>query len=124
MTETKMCLASEVVLDFFIGGEATVQKVKLYSNEDLCISVLTFFELRSIIEKQEIVSEFLNFITILDFDVKAAETAANILRSDLHNGISRSTKDTINAAICISNNCLLFTKNRRDFEGIKALKFV
>lgn len=124
MNETKICLSPEVVFDFLTGDEATLQKIKLYSNEDLCITSLTLFEIRSVVEKQETVSEFLNFITILDFDVQAAEGAARIIREDLHHSISRSTKCAINAAICISHNAFLFTKDRAGFEGIRGLKLV
>ncbi len=124
MVETKICLAPEVVFDFLTGDEATVQKIKLYSNEELCITSLTLFEIRSVVEKQEAVSEFLNFLSILDLDVQAAETAARIIREDLHHGNSRSTKATLNAAICLSNNTLLFTKDRASCEGIRGLKLV
>ncbi len=124
MVETKICLAPEVVFDFLTGEESTVQKVKLYSHEDLCITSLTLFEIRSVVEKQDAVSEFLNFVSIMDFDSKAAETASRIIREDLHNGISRGTKNVINAAICVSNNAFLFTKDRAGFESIRGLKLV
>lgn len=124
MNETKICLSPEVVFSFLTGDEATVQKIKLYSNEDLCITALTLFEIRSVVDKQDVVSEFLNFITILDLDVKGAEAAARIIREDLHNSNNRSTKSAINAAICISNNALLFAKDRASYEGIRGLKLV
>lgn len=124
MAETKICLSSEVVFDFLVGDEATVQKVKLYSNEELCITALTLFELRCVVEKQEAVSEFLNFVSVLDFDTQAAEISARIVREDLHNGVNRATKNTINAGICISHGALLFTKDRAGFEGIRTLKLV
>jgi tRNA(fMet)-specific endonuclease VapC len=124
MAGTKICLSPEVVFDFLTGDDSTVQKIKLYSNEDLCITSLTLFEIRSVVEKQEALSEFLNFITILDFDVQAAESAARIIREDLRVSNSRSTKSAINAAICITHNALLFTKDRMSYEGIKGLKLV
>ncbi len=113
-----------MIFDFLTGDEATVQKIKLYSNEDLCISSLTLFELRSAVEKQEAVSEFLNYVSVLDFDSQAAEGAARIIHEDLHHGNSRSTKSAINAAICISHNAFLFTKDRAEYEGIRGLKLV
>ncbi len=124
MAEIKICLSPEVVFDFLTGDDATIQKIKLYSNEDLCITSLTLFEIRSVVEKQEAVSEFLSFISILDFDAQAAETAARIIREDLHHGMSRSTKNTINAAICIANSAFLFTKERMGFDGVRGLKLV
>lgn len=124
MAEAKICISSEAIFDFLTGDEATVQKVKLYSNDELCVTSLTLFELRSAVEKQEAVSEFLNFVSILDFDARAAEMAARIIRDDLHNSMNRSTKSTITAAVCISNNAFLFTKDRAGYEGIKGLKLV
>lgn len=124
MASTKICLATEVVFDFLTGDEPTLQKIKLYSTEDLCITALTLFELRCVVEKQNSVSEFLNFVSILDFDAQSAEVAARIIREDLRNNKVRNTKSTINAAICISNNALLFTKDRASFEAIRGLKLV
>ncbi|MEW6528794.1 MAG: type II toxin-antitoxin system VapC family toxin [Candidatus Micrarchaeota archaeon] len=124
MMDTKICISTEVIFDFLIGEENAVQKIKLYSNEDLCMTSLTLFELRSVAEKQERISELLGYFTILDFDSHAAEIAAHIVRNDLHYGINRNTKSVINAAICITNNSLLFTKNRANFEGIKNIKLI
>ena len=124
MAGTKICLATEVVFDFLTGDEPTLQKIKLYSTEDLCVTSLTLFELRSVVEKQDSVSEFLNYLSILDFDSPSAEVAARIIREDLHHSNIRNTKSTINAAICISNNAFLFTKDRASFEGVRGLKLV
>lgn len=124
MTETKICLSSDVVFDFLTGDETAIQKIKLYANEDLCITSLTLFELRSVAEKQESISEMLSYLSVLDFDSRAAEVAARIVREDLHHSIARSTKTVINAAICISNNSLLFTRDRAGFEAIRGLKLV
>lgn len=125
MASTKICLDTSVVFDFLTGEEATVQKIKLYSNEDLCITSLTLFELRSVVDKQETVSEFLNFLSnVLEFDGNAADVAARIIKDDLHHGASRNTKSTMNAAICMGHNVVLFTKERSEFEGIRGLKLV
>lgn len=124
MAGTKICLATEVVFDFLTGDEPTLQKIKMYSTEELCITSLTLFELRCVVERQGTVSEFLNYISILDFDSQSAEVAARIIHEDLHYGNQRPTKSAINAAICISNNAFLFTKDRASVEGIRGLKLV
>lgn len=124
MIETKICLDSGVIFDFLVGEESTRQKIKFYSHESLCITSLTLFEIRSVVEKQEVVSELLGFFTVVGFDDSAAEAAAKIVREDLHHGNSRNTKSTLNAAVCIANDMLLFTKDRREFEGIRGLKLV
>ncbi len=124
MVGTKICLDSGVVFDFLTGEENAKQKIKLYSKEDLCITSITLFEIKSVVEKQEIISELMSFMTVLNFDENAAEIAAHILREDLHYGTTRGTKNIMNAAICIANDTLLFTKERKEFEGIKKLKLV
>ncbi len=124
MMDTKICISTEVIFDFFIGEETAIQKIKFYSNENLCLTSFTLFELRCVVEKQEVISELLGYFSILDFDSRAAEIAARIIRDDLHRSASRNTKTVINAATCISNNSLLFTKDRASFEGIRDLKLV
>lgn len=124
MVSTKICLATEVVIDFLKGDENTIQKIKLYSNEELFITVFTLFELRSLIKKKEVVSEFLNYVSVLPFDERASEIAVKILLDDKIHHIERNNYYIFNAAICIANDVLLFTKERAYYEGIKLLKFV
>ncbi|MFA5077340.1 MAG: type II toxin-antitoxin system VapC family toxin [Candidatus Micrarchaeia archaeon] len=124
MAGTKICLSSDVVFDFLTGDENTKQKIKMYSTEDMCITSLTLFELRCAVEKQDVVSEFLNYVSVMDLDTSASEAAARIIKEDLRHGNTRSTKSTLNAAMCIANNVLLFTKDRASFDGIRGLKLV
>lgn len=124
MSETRICLSTDVLIDFFLGKEPIIKKIKFYSNEQLYITSLTLFEIRSVAEKQEILSEFLNFVSVLNFDEQSGECAARILRKDMTQGINRSINTILTAAICISNNAFLFTKDRSSVEGIKELKLV
>ena len=63
--------------------------------------------------------EFFNTIKILDFDQKAASDYAELLRQRVRIG----TQDLRIAAIAISNNGILVTRNQRDFSRVPGLHF-
>ncbi|MBV8186535.1 MAG: PIN domain-containing protein [Alphaproteobacteria bacterium] len=55
---------------------------------------------------------------ILSFDEKAALTWAQLMADGKSSGRSRSSLDTIIAAIAAANDCVVVTDNERDFPGI------
>lgn len=121
----KICLDRDALLSFLLGEQKTVDKIKYYvPKEMLCITPLAYFEIMAIVKNQEVANNFLNVFRILNFDEKTARIAANIQR-DLHERGYKANMDVlITAAICISNNAYLFTKNRQEYERIKGIKLV
>jgi tRNA(fMet)-specific endonuclease VapC len=65
------------------------------------------------------VSEFFNSLKILDFDQKAHSWYLELVKERVRIG----TKDLRIAAITLSQNAILVTRNRRDFEKVPGLKF-
>ncbi|BAZ09312.1 hypothetical protein NIES4071_11200 [Calothrix sp. NIES-4071] len=63
--------------------------------------------------------EFFNRIRILDFDQNASEFYKELKQAKIRVG----TQDLRIAAIAISNNAILVTRNLRDFSRIPNLKF-
>lgn len=124
---TKLCLDTEVVLDFFRGEQKTVQKIRQYSQKDvLCITSITYFELLVAIrgsEKWDVIKAVNNF-EIINFDGEASVKASRIYEQTKEVKAQVGLREMMMAAICAKNDAVLFTKNRQAYEGIKGLNFV
>lgn len=124
---TKVCLDTDVVLDFFKGDMKTVQKIKQYSQADkLCLTSLSYFELLTVIRgspRWEIVN-VVEKMEMLDFDRKAAVRASKIYENAVETHMQLGMRELVISSICISNKALLLTGKRQPYEGIKELKFV
>lgn len=124
---TKICLDTGVVLDFFKGDIKMVQKIKQYSKADiLCITSVSYLELLTVIRGQGRwdVLKVIDKLEMLNFDRKAAVRAAKIYEQAEDARIEMGMREIVNASVCISNNALLLTSERRQYEGVKGLKFV
>jgi predicted nucleic acid-binding protein len=122
----KICLDFETALDFLGGGNATYEKMRYYADrEEMCITSFTMLHIIEVINKPEVVSAFVNGVTVLPFDSKAAQVAATINRELEEKGNSGKRSELVlTAAICIANDALLFAHKPSDFDGIKGLKKV
>ena len=65
--------------------------------------------------------EFLDTLSILDFDHLAAEKSANILNTLKKSGTPIGIKDSLIAGIVLSNNVTLLTRNIKHFEKVSGL---
>ena len=122
----KICLDNEIVIDFLRGEKNSVEKLKYYADrEEICINTLTLLQLMSAIKKPDVANAFINSVTILEFDKKSAAIAARLVYDLREQGYNHKNIDSIlTAAICMSNEAFLFTKDRKKYEGIKGLKLV
>lgn len=122
----KICLDTDIAFDFLRGEQNTVEKLKYYAaREEICISALTLIHLLTVIRKQEVAQSFSNSVTILDLTAKSARLASRLMQELKEKGYSSKNIDSVlTAAICMSNNAFLITKDRAKFEGIKGLKLV
>ncbi|MFA5411915.1 MAG: type II toxin-antitoxin system VapC family toxin [Candidatus Micrarchaeia archaeon] len=122
---TKICLDTDVVLDFLKGHKASVAKIRHYvDNDELSITSLTFFELVSAIKKKGRVLPILDNLTLLPFEKKAALRANRIHESIQAQKMEIGMRELINSAICIENEAWLYTKNRSTYDGVEGLKFI
>lgn len=122
---TKICLDTDVVLDFLKGHKAAVAKIRHYVDHDeLSITSLTFFELVSAVRKKGRVLPILDNLTLLPFDKKAALRANKIHESLQGQKIEIGMRELMNSSICIENEAWLYTKNRAPYDGVEGLRFI
>lgn len=122
---TKICLDTDVVLDFLKGHRAAVAKIRHYiDNDELSITSLTFFELVSAVKKKGRVLPILDNLALLPFDKKAALRANRIHEALQGQKIEIGMRELINSAICMENEAWLCTKNRSAYNGVEGLKFI
>lgn len=123
MLDTNICIytikhTSELLLNKFIN----------HNPDDICISSITYAELMHGVyksqakEKNELaVSLFLSPITILDFDAVAAREYG-IIRAELEKkGTPIGPMDMLIAGHAKSENLVLVTNNKREFERVEDL---
>jgi len=120
----KICIDFDMVLEFLEGKFVAVEKIKNYSEEELCVSVFTAYELLSTVSREEIIQQFLSNITILPFDKNSATLASNIKKYLSEKGVDINLRKIFNASICISNGAFLVAKNHTPYENIRSLKIV
>ncbi|MGV8085898.1 MAG: type II toxin-antitoxin system VapC family toxin [Candidatus Bilamarchaeum sp.] len=123
----KICLDFEAALDFLRGDNAILEKLKYYlASENICITSFTMLFLFQSLRKPDLVTAFVNQVTVLPFDGKSAQLAAAI-NHELEDGPKAGSKrleDIMTAAICISNDAFLFSRNPSRYDGIKGLRKV
>ncbi len=118
------------------GNPRIEQRVNQIDRKDIAITIVTVEEqmygrlnrIRRATSADELISAYanlrktVNFLAdfeLLEFDRAAANYYAEFLRQKIRVG----TQDLRIAAITLSNNGILLTRNRRDFERIPGLKF-
>jgi tRNA(fMet)-specific endonuclease VapC len=74
--------------------------------------------------KLSITLKYLQTLEVLDFTVEADECLRNLLRANLPLRKNRLQKDMRIAAIALSLDLTVATRNRRDFELVPNLKIV
>lgn len=120
----KICIDYKMTLEFLEGKFAVVEKIKNYSEEEICVSVFTAYELLSTVSKGEVIQQFLSNVTILPFDRNSSSIAANIEKYLSDKNIKMSPQKIFNAAICISNGAFLVSKDHAMYDSIRNLKIV
>ena len=115
----KICLDLDMVLDFLRGDSLAVAKIRQYANnEELCITSHTQLYLLIGARKEEAIRQFLNSITILDFDKKAASIAGRLIKMNRLRGKSMGMDEVLIASTCLGYGAALVTKRRTEFEHL------
>ena len=125
------CLDTNIIIDFLRGNKNIIKKIKKYfdlnisfSITSLCICELYKGAYKSSKTKKNIqkIKSAVSNLEILDFN----EIAYNIYgKSFVHlSKIGKRTNeiDLMIASICIANNKILVTRNKKHFENIPDLK--
>jgi tRNA(fMet)-specific endonuclease VapC len=117
---------SDVLIDFLRGQGEGAQRVALeLKSGSFATTAITAFEIRSgahSARQRKAVDTLLAAMTILPFRAEEAQVAADIHKELGGQGQSIGMADHMIAAVCISNDGILLTRNRKHFERVKGLK--
>lgn len=126
-----VCLDTSFIIDIMRENTEAIQLRKKLerSNDSLAIASPTIIELiRGLdsvnlkeMEKDKI-EEFINLVTTLSLDKKSAVRAGGIDVELIREGEKVDIEDVMIAAIAITNNEKLITRNKKHFERIKNLE--
>ncbi len=124
-----VCLDSDVLIDFFRNDKETVKKIIELKNRGLELATTTInsFELlknssKLNIEEISKIKSFLRDTLIFDFDFNSSIKAAEIFDYLKLKGEPLDIADIMIAAITITNNQSLLTRNIKHFSRIAELK--
>jgi predicted nucleic acid-binding protein len=122
----KICLDFEAALDFLRGEPTALEKIRWYADKEyVCLNAFTMAHLFETVKKVEVINAFINSVTILPFDKKAAGVFHRLLGEAKEKGQNLKTVDhLITASICMANDAFLFTRSPKNYDGIKGLRKV
>ena len=127
----KVCLDTDVLIQALKGDELIALRLQeLSANGLLFTTAYNTFELfegiyrkKSIQEKERRkVEELFSNIKVLDLSFESSLLAARLFAELIARGRETQRGDAIIAAVCLQNNCKLFTLNKKHFEGITGLE--
>lgn len=123
------CLDSNVVIEILRGNYEFKDKVKNIAYLEICTTPITLCELYkgafasdNVHKHITSILRFLESVKILNFDIYSCELYEKIFSELKKMGKLTQDFDLIIAAICIANNKILITKNKKHFENIRGLK--
>lgn len=127
----KICVDTDVLIDNLRNNEKVVNYVADLESRNVMLSTTTVnaFELyygayksKRPVEGISAVTRLLDRLIILDFDVKASETAGRILADLESNGKPIDLRDVLIGATAVVNDHAILTRNMDHFSKIPDLK--
>jgi predicted nucleic acid-binding protein len=121
----KVILDTNILIEILKGDKRTIAKVESLKQE-LCISSITAMELfygarnKAEVKKLE---KFILLFTLLYPDETLSRKAMELVKQYAKSH-SLDIPDSLIAATALTQNCELFTYNRKDFRYIEGLKLV
>lgn len=125
---TKIMVDTNILIDYTNGyqndlskllAQSDENKVRLLINPVIVAEYLADKKLKNISAKR-IANEFLGLFNCTIITKKMGELTGEILRN--HSDLA--WRDAMIAACCLTEGCLLSTRNRKHFNKIKGLKFI
>jgi len=116
---------SDVLIDFLRGGGEAARVAVELESRSFGTTAVTAFEIRSgarTARQKSAVDTLLDAMTILPFGPEEAQVAAEVRQQVESQGLPIGMADCMIAAICISNDGVLLTRNLKHFERVKALR--
>jgi tRNA(fMet)-specific endonuclease VapC len=119
-------LDTSVLIDFFRGEE----KTREFLDEDVTTTIISYYEIfsgakhRKARKEEQFFKRFFSEIEVLDFDLKAAEEASDIMSRLLSLGTPVNSMDVLIAGIASANGAEKIVSRDSDFISIeKVSKF-
>lgn len=116
---------SDVLIDFLRGSGAAERIAIELESRSIGTTAITAFEIRSgarTARQRSAVDALLEAMTILPFGPEEAKVAAEVRLQVESQGQPIGMADYMIAAICISNDGVLLTRNLKHFERVKGLR--
>jgi tRNA(fMet)-specific endonuclease VapC len=117
---------SDVLIDFLRGGNDGARRIALeLTTRSLCTTAITAFEVRSgahSARQRKAVEALLGALTVLPFGEAEARLAADLRQRLEAAGQGIGMADYLIAAICLAQDGVLLTRNRKHFERVAGLK--
>lgn len=113
-------LDTSTLIDFFRG----VEKTREFMQEDVTTTAVSYYEILSGVKHRKARKEekffrrFFSEIEILDFDLRAAEEASDIMGRLLSLGTPVNSTDVLIAGIAVVNGAEKIVSRDRDFINI------
>jgi tRNA(fMet)-specific endonuclease VapC len=117
--------ATDVLIDFLRGRGVAARIAAELESRSVGTTAITAFEIRSgarTARQRSAVDALLEAMTILPFGPEEAQVAAEVRQQVESQGLPIGMADYMIAAICISNDGVLLTRNLKHFERVKGLR--
>jgi tRNA(fMet)-specific endonuclease VapC len=115
---------TDVLIDFLRGRGGAARPVEL-ETRSFGTTAITAFELRSgarTSKQREGIDTLLDAMTLLPFGPEEARIAADLRQVLERQGQAIGMADYMIAAVCIANDGILLTRNRKHFERVEGLR--
>ena len=122
------CLDSSTVIEYLKGNIGIKSQLDKVDSTNIYITTITLCELFkgaylsfNIEKNLSRVNSLFDYFNILEFDYNSAEIYGQKYSELKKSGKLTQDFDLIIASICIANNLILITRNKKHFENIKGL---
>jgi tRNA(fMet)-specific endonuclease VapC len=117
---------TDVLIDFLRGRGGAARRVALeLETRSFGTTAITAFELRSgarTSKQRQGIEALLDAMTLLPFGPEEARIAAGLRQGLEGQGQAIGMADDMIAAVCIANDGILLTRNRKHFERVEGLR--
>jgi tRNA(fMet)-specific endonuclease VapC len=117
---------TDVLIDFLRGRGEGARRVALeLETRAFATTAITAFELRSgarAASQRKAVDTLLEAMTILSFGPEEARVAAELRQQLESQGQPIGMADYMVSAVCVANDGVLLTRNRKHFERVRGLR--
>lgn len=123
------CFDTNIILEIFKGNKLIERRLSSIIKSEVYITPISLCEIyrgiflsKNIDDEVSLINDFLESVNLLNLDVRSCELYGKLYSELKRVGKLTQDFDLAIAAICIANNKILITKNKKHFKNIKGLK--